>query len=145
MLYRSAKVSKLETQLSESISKAMEMEHRLEKASVFLIISENTNGMTPSKKRKVVEQFKESTFAECDAKIESYVSLIKEAEAIADKKLVNESTTLAPAKKVFKRKALSESIGSEDHMVKAPTTVIAESEEGSSMVDEASKYFYGIE
>lgn len=140
------KVSKLETQLSESITKSMEMEHRLEKASVFLIISENTNGMTASQKRKVVEQFKDSTFAECDSKIGAYVSLIKEAEAIADKKLVRESATLAPAKKVFKRKNLSESIVSDDVMTKGPSKVIAESEDMSSdIVSEASKYFYGIE
>lgn len=142
-----AKVSKLETQLSESITKSMEMEHRLEKASVFLIISENTNGMTASQKRKVVEQFKDSTFAECDAKIGAYVSLIKEAEAIADKKLVSESATLAPVKKVFKRKNLSESIASEDVMTKEPVKVIAESDDATTtdIVSEASKYFYGIE
>ena len=144
-----AKVSKLETQLSESISKSMEMEHRLEKASVFLIISENTTGMTPSQKRKVVDQFKDATFAECDSKIGAYVSLIKEAEAISDKKLVSESASLVPAqsaKKVFKRKTLSESISSDDIMTKQPTKILAESEsDDSSMVSEASKYFYGIE
>ena len=64
------KADKTEKQLSESISKNMVLEERLEKLAVFLMISERTQGLEPALKKQVVEEFKTRQFDVVDAKID---------------------------------------------------------------------------
>lgn len=71
---------KTETELSESIAKNMELEERLEKSAIFLMISEKTAGLKNTDKKRVVEMFKDKKFNEVEKKIDDFVTLIKEGK-----------------------------------------------------------------
>jgi len=75
-----AKVAKYETMLTEALAGKIDSENRIEKLAVFLTISEKTQGFLPSQKKLVVEEFKNSSFEDVDAKIDTFVKLIKESE-----------------------------------------------------------------
>ena len=133
------KADKTEKQLSESISKNMVLEERLEKLAVFLMISERTQGLEPALKKQVVEEFKTRQFDEVDAKIDGFVKLIKEAEESKTQKL-EEKTAAAPApKKSPVKKTITEMTSSRDGI--APVKPIVEKEESDfSILDAASNY-----
>jgi hypothetical protein len=136
-----AKSVKSEKQLSESISKNMVLEERLEKLAVFLMISERTQGLTPALKKQVVEEFKSRAFDEVDGKIDGFVTLIKEA-ATAPKvsaKIEESVSATVPVKKVTARKRIDEMTSVNDTI--APVKPIMEKEESAySILDAASSY-----
>lgn len=131
-----AKADKAEKMLSESIAKNMELEERLEKSAVFIMISEKTQGLTASQKKAVVEQFKGSSFDEVEPKIDDYVKLIKES---------TEKTTemapvaqVKPAKKVLKKKI--DEVAAPDGLSQKKVIVEAVEEQPSTILDLASNY-----
>jgi len=118
------KISSLETQLSESIAKNMELEERLEKSAVFILMSEKTDGLTNSQKNRVVEMFKDKHFDEVEKKIDGFVELIKEGDTSVSKKKAS----------VIKRKKINDVISEGDSINTEPKTkkirkVIKENEE----------------
>lgn len=118
------KISSLESQLSESIQKNMELEERLEKSAVFILMSEKTNGLTNSQKNRVVEMFKDKHFDEVEKKVDSFIELIKEGDTSVSKKKAS----------VIKKKKLNDVIAEGDEIKVAPKRekikkVIKENEE----------------
>lgn len=98
-------IVKLQKQVSESIEKLMESEKRLEQTATYLLISEKTEGMLDSEKKRVLTMFKDKSFKEVEGKIDTFVTIIKEsAKPIVGKKIVE------------KKKILDESIDSNDHV-----------------------------
>lgn len=98
-------IVKLQKQVSESIEKLMESEKRLEQTATYLLISEKTEGMLDSEKKRVLTMFKDKSFKEVEGKIDTFVTIIKEsAKPIAGKKIVE------------KKKILDESIDHNDHV-----------------------------
>jgi hypothetical protein len=79
------KATEMEKKVSELIEKNMELEGKMEKTATYLLISENTEGMLPSQKNRVVKMFKDKHFDEVQEKIGSFVELIKESD---EKKVV---------------------------------------------------------
>lgn len=123
-------VKNVSAQLSESIAKNVVLQERLEKAGVFLLISEKTKGFTDSQTKKVINEFKDSSFEDAESKIDGFVSLIKESVAVAPK----------ATPRVEKKKIL-ESVG----LPAKKTTVVESVEEipaQRTMVDMASEYMY---
>lgn len=75
----SAKVAKLQKELSESHAKIMESETRLEKSATFLLISEKTKGLTESQIQRVIKMFKSKKFDDVKEGIDEFVAMIKES------------------------------------------------------------------
>jgi hypothetical protein len=129
---------KVDKELSESISKTMELEERLEKAAVFLMISEKTNGLPGTQKKKVIEMFTDKKFNDVEKNIDNYVTLIKEG-TVSKKKVqkINES------KKVDK--VVSSKVGlEEDKKTVVAPEVIDEviNENDTSMSDAANRFLF---
>lgn len=104
----------LKKQLSESLSKNMELDTRLAKSVNLLILSEKTQGLTGSQKKAVVKEFKNSSYEELTEKIDGYVALVKEATDTVNKKIeeskvesrkarIVEGTRIPQTKKTFSR------------------------------------------
>lgn len=138
------KVKRTEKLLSESISKNMLLEERLEKLAVFLLISERSQGLTGNQKKKIVEEFKSANFEDVDAKIDGFVKLIKEADSKPVEKTIVESAGVKTQPRQLKRKTVDSMIAENDSF-KVKKETITESEEidqSFSIVDVASDYFY---
>ena len=132
---------KAEKQLSESISKNMVLEERLEKLAVFLMISERTQGLAPALKKRVVEEYKACTFDEVDGKIDGFVQLIKEADEPKVTAKIEESVTAKVPAKVSAKKRIDEMTSVHDGIAPKKSTVIKEDvSEGYSILDLASDY-----
>lgn len=72
----------------------MEYEERLEKAGVFLLISEKTSGLTKTEKDRVVKNFKDRKFEEVETKIDDFITILKEgATKNSKKKIIKETTS----------------------------------------------------
>ena len=130
-----AKADKSEKMLSESIAKNMELEERLEKSAVFIMISEKTQGLTPTQKKTVVEEFKGSAFDEVEPKIDGFVKLVKES---TEKVETAAPATVKPTKKILKKKI--DEVSAPDGL--ADKKIIVESQEDPtpSILDFASEY-----
>jgi len=85
-------VEEIKGELSESIEKNIQLENKLEKSAVYLLISEKTNGLKKSDKQKVVEMFKSKEFDEVEKDIDNYLKLIKESEFSRLKKPVKKTS-----------------------------------------------------
>ncbi|MFW6219670.1 MAG: hypothetical protein ACOCZ5_00075 [bacterium] len=105
-------IKSLETQLSESIAKNMELEERLEKSAVFILMSEKTDGLTNSQKNRVIEMFKDKHFDEVEKKIDGFIELIKEGDTSVSKKKTS----------VIKRKKINDVIAEGDNIEVEPKT-----------------------
>jgi hypothetical protein len=131
-----AKADKAEKMLSESIAKNMELEERLEKSAVFIMISEKTQGLTPSQKKAVVEEFKGSSFDEVEPKIDGFVKLVKEStEKTSDQAPVAQ---VKPAKKVLKKKI--DEVAAPDGLPEKKVIVEDTEEPVATVIDLASNY-----
>jgi len=136
LLEADSKIKKLQSQLSESMSKLMNAEERLEKTATYLLISEKTEGMKVSEKQRVLKMFKDKHFTEVKNKIDTFVEIIQEGT----KPVVVSKTT---SKVQPKKRILDESVDHTDHRDVKKTvkpSVIKESvkEEGISKI--ANKY-----
>lgn len=99
-------IKTLEKQVSELISEKIVLEEKMDKTASFLMISEKTQGLTESNKKRVINMFKGKKFNETQAKIDSFIDLIKESKevrpVIGKKPLIDEVTSQEdniPAKK----------------------------------------------
>lgn len=132
------KIKKLETQLSESMSKLMEAETRLEKTAGYLLISEKTEGMLGSEKKRVFDMFKNKKFEDIKQGIDPMVEMIKENKKFGNS-LVTESKkepTVAPRKKV-----LDESVEQIDRVAPVQKPKVAKEEkEVPTMTKTANKF-----
>lgn len=72
--------AELQEKVKEMTKKIVESEERLEKSAAFLLISEKTEGLTPSQKQRVVKMFKTKSFSEIKESIDEFVSMVKEAK-----------------------------------------------------------------
>lgn len=70
----------LKSQLSSSIKEKMQLNERLEKVATFLCISESTEGLKPSQKKRVTDMFAGKPFEEVESKIKPFVQFICESE-----------------------------------------------------------------
>lgn len=109
----------LEKQLSESIAKNMELEERLEKTATYLLISEKTEGLTDTQKKRVVKMFKDKSFDEVKDKIDTFVEMVKETVEKKEEK-VEEST---------EHKTVDAVITEEDHIEEPKKKVVTEEKE----------------
>ena len=75
-----SKIKDLEEKYSAEINKNLQLEERLEKTAIYLIISEKTEGLVPSQKQRVVNMFKDKPFSEVESKIDDFVAIVKEAK-----------------------------------------------------------------
>lgn len=73
-------ITNLKNQLSESISDKMGLNERLEKVANYLLISESTNGLNTTQKKRVSDMFKDKSFEETEGKIKGFVQFICESE-----------------------------------------------------------------
>lgn len=121
-----------ENELSESIAKNMELEERLEKSAIFLLISEKTNSLKNSDKKRVVEMFKDKKFDEVEKKIDDFVTLIKEGDEKKTKK-VNSS-------KKNTDDVISEGDGLDDEKKTVINEEDIEDDLGNKMTNIANKY-----
>jgi hypothetical protein len=113
----------LEKQLSEAIADKITLEEQQDKTASFLLISESTQGLKESQKKRVVNMFKDKKFAEVQAKIGSFVDLIKESKEV---------------RHTCTKKPLIESVTSEDDNIPAAKPEVIE--ESNTFVDSANKY-----
>lgn len=128
------KVNEIKSELSESIEKRMELETKLEKSAVYLLISEKTNGLKTSDKQKVVEMFKDKEFDETEKNIDNYVTLIKETTDVKRHK----KSVIRETKKTIKQKVASVNEGTVvDNRTKKVANPVAED---TSLMDIANKY-----
>ncbi len=81
-----SKISDLETKYSESLDKNMKLEERLEKTATYLLISEKTEGLTVSQKKRVVNMFKDKAFDEVKEKIDDFIGIVKESNEKKEEK-----------------------------------------------------------
>jgi len=118
------KVASLEKELSESHSKIMEAEERLEKAASFLLISEKTEGLTKTQKSRVSKMFKNKKFEDVKEGIDTFVEMIKES---------------VPVKKSVGKGNIDEIITEEEHIEDAKV-VVAEEREEFTFAERANRY-----
>lgn len=83
----SEQITVLKKQLSESISQKMGLDARLSKSVGLLVLSEKTQGLTPSQKKRVITEFKDSSYEDMTSKIDGFVTLVKEATDEVSKKI----------------------------------------------------------
>tara|TARA_Y100000310_G_C20704329_1_gene833651 strand:- start:18103 stop:18960 length:858 start_codon:yes stop_codon:yes gene_type:complete len=96
---------KVEQELTESISKNMKYEKRLETAANFVLISQKSEGLNESQKTKVLGMFKDKKFEEVEKKIDDYVHILKEGTSLKPKK----KTKIVETKKKKVSTVISES------------------------------------
>lgn len=133
-----AKADKAEKMLSESIAKNMELEERLEKSAVFIMISEKTQGLAPSQKKAVVEEFKGSSFDEVETKIDGFVKLIKESAEKKEPEAVTESVAPKAPRKLPKKKI--DEVSAPDGLSEKKVIVETAEEPVTTILDLASNY-----
>lgn len=121
-------------QISENLAKVVELEERLEKSAIFLMISEKSAGLTNSQKKKVVGMFKDKNFEEVESKIDDYVTLIKEGEFKKTEEKLDES-----------QKSVDDVISEEDGLKEEPKTVIKEEEEIKETISDVANRFFNEE
>jgi len=119
---KDADIAELQEKVKEMTKKIVESEERLEKSAAFLLISEKTEGLTPSQKQRVVKMFKSKPFSEIKETIDEFVSMVKESN---EPKKVEEKTS----KKIDS--VLSEGTAPEDkkEVIKEEKEEIEEKEE----------------
>lgn len=120
------KVQQLESALSDANTKLMEKDERLQKATVFLLISEKTEGLTNSQKQRVANMFKNKEYDEVKENIDEFVEMIKESTVV-------KTTTTDD-------KGLIDDVITEGDVIKESTTVVTEDKEEYSFVEKANKY-----
>lgn len=121
-------------ELSESIATNMELQERLEKSAIFLMISEKSVGLTNTQKKKVVEMFKDKKFEEVDKKIDDFVTLIKEGDSKKKESKIVES----------EKKTVEAVISEDDGIADDKKKVITEeetTETKNTLSDYANKFF----
>lgn len=119
----------LEAQLSESIAKNMELEERLEKTASYLLISEKTDGLAETQKKRVVEMFKGKAFDEIKEKIDTFVEMVKET-----------SKTKRVVKETKEHKTVDTVITEDDHIKEEKKTVLTEDDAAPSVSEVANNY-----
>jgi hypothetical protein len=123
------KVERLTKELSEAHGKIMESEDRLQKSASFILISEKTQGMTGTQKKRVVNLLKSKSFDEINESIEDVVSIVKESANIVVPKEINESKAV-----------IDEIITEDDVIVEEKKSVVKEEEDKKSFADLATFY-----
>ena len=113
----------LEKQLSEAIADKIVLEEKMDKTASFLMISEKTQGLKESAKKRVVNMFKDKKFQETQSKIDSFVDLIKESR---------------DSRPVMNKKPLIDSVTSEDDNIPASKPEVIE--ESNSFIDTANRF-----
>jgi hypothetical protein len=116
-------VKALEKQLSEAIADKIVLEEKMDKTASYLMISEKTQGLKESQKKRVVNMFKDKKFSETQSKIDSFVDLIKESKE---------------TRPVQEKKPLIDSVTSDDDSIPAAKPVVIE--ESNSFLDAANRY-----
>ena len=116
-------VKALEKQLSEAIADKIVLEEKMDKTASYLMISEKTQGLKESQKKRVVNMFKDKKFSETQSKIDSFVDLIKESKE---------------TRPVQEKKPLIDSVTSEDDSIPAVKPVVIE--ESNSFLEAANRY-----
>lgn len=123
----SAKVSRLEKELSEAHAKIMETEDRLEKSATFLLISEKTKGMTESDVKRVAKMFKNKKFDTVKEEIDTFIEMIKE------------STNVSSSSKTEEKGTIDEIITEGDNLTEEKPKIIEEKEE-FTFAEKANRY-----
>lgn len=116
-------IKSLENQLSEAIADKIVLEEKMDKTASYLMISEKTQGLTESAKKRVVAMFKDKKFGETQTKIDSFVDLIKESKEV---------------RPVIGKKPLIDSVTSSDDNIPTPKPEVIE--ESNSFLDTAEKF-----
>jgi len=125
-------------ELTEAIAKNMEYEERLEKAGVFLLISQKSKGLTETETAHVVKTFKDRKFEEVDGKIDDFITVLKEGVKKETKK--NKSAKTSKKKKV-------DDVITENEGLEAPKKKVVKDEEinesgKKSMSEIANAYIF---
>lgn len=116
-------IKNLEKQLSEAISEKIVLEEKIDKTASYLMISEQTQGLKESQKKRVVNMFKDKKFNEVQSKIGSFVDLIKESKEV---------------RPVTNKKPFIDSVTSSDDNIPTPKPEVIE--EGNTFVDTANRF-----
>lgn len=124
---QSKKIAELENKLSESHAKNMELDERAEKAATLLMISEKTEGLTDTQKKRVLNIMKNKKFDEVNESIETIVGIVKES--------ANTST-----KKTNRKSIIDEVVSEKDNIKTKKPKVVNEEDEEYTLAETANKY-----
>lgn len=139
-----SKVKKLETQLSESIAKTIDLEGKLEKAASMLLISEKVEGMVTSEKDRVVKMFKGKKFSEVEEKIDTFIEIIKESKKETRKPIGESKIEKTSSKTLEESIDKSDKVIIEEHAKKTmPKVAVVEETKTETPIElKANNYLY---